>query len=41
MIEVDWWVMFLDFNKEHKLPPIIDPKSGEATRILSTAKGTF
>jgi hypothetical protein len=27
MIEVDWRVTFLDFIKEHKLPPNIDPKS--------------
>jgi hypothetical protein len=39
MIEVDWWVTFLDFIKEHKLPPGIDQKSIEATRILSVIPG--
>jgi hypothetical protein len=31
MIEVDWWVMFIDSG--------IDPKSAEATRILRRSKG--
>jgi hypothetical protein len=39
MIEVDCRVTFLDFIKEHKLPPGVDPKSGEATRILRRSKG--
>jgi hypothetical protein len=39
MIEVDWRVTFLDFIKEHKLPPSVDPKSAEATCILRRSKG--
>jgi ribonuclease HI len=38
MLEVDWRVSFRDFIKEHKLPPDIDPKSAEATRILRRSK---
>jgi hypothetical protein len=34
MIEVDWRVTFIDYIQEHKLPSSVDPKSGEATRIL-------
>jgi ribonuclease HI len=41
MIEVDWWVSFLDYIKEHKLRPGVDPNNAQATRILSTTKGTF
>jgi hypothetical protein len=32
-------VTFLNFIKEQKLPPGIDPKSVEATRILTRSKG--
>jgi hypothetical protein len=32
-------VNFLDFIKEHKLPPGVDPKSAEAARILRRSKG--
>jgi ribonuclease HI len=39
MIEVDWRVTFIDFIKEHKLPPSIDKKSAEAAHILSWSKG--
>jgi hypothetical protein len=39
MIEVDWRVAFIDYIQEHKLPPGIDPKSAEATRILRRSKG--
>jgi hypothetical protein len=39
MIEVDWQVMFIDYIQEHKLPPGVDPKSVEATRILRRSKG--
>jgi hypothetical protein len=39
MIEVDWRVAFIDYIQEHKLPPGIDPKSTEATRILRRSKG--
>jgi hypothetical protein len=39
MIEVDWRVTFLDFIKEHKLPPSVGPKSAEATCILRHSKG--
>jgi ribonuclease HI len=34
MIEVNWWVNFIDYIQKHKLPPVIDPKRAEATRIL-------
>jgi hypothetical protein len=39
MIEVDWRVAFIDYIQEQKLPPDIDPKSVEATRILRRSKG--
>jgi hypothetical protein len=26
MIEVDWWVAFIDYIQEHKLSPTVDPK---------------
>jgi hypothetical protein len=39
MIEVDSRVTFIDYIQEHKLPPRIDPKSAEATRILRRSKG--
>jgi hypothetical protein len=39
MIKVDWRVTFLDFIKEHELPPGVDPKSFEAARILRRSKG--
>jgi hypothetical protein len=39
MIEADWRVAFIDHIQEHKLPPGIDPKSAEATRILRLSKG--
>jgi hypothetical protein len=39
MIEVDWRVTFLDFIKEHKPPPCVDPKSAEATHIICRSKG--
>jgi hypothetical protein len=39
MIEVDWRVTFIDYIQEHKLPPGIDPKSVETTRILRRSKG--
>jgi hypothetical protein len=39
MIEVDWWVTFLDFIKEHNQPPGVDPKSADAARILRCSKG--
>jgi hypothetical protein len=32
-------VTFLDFIKAHILPPGVDPKSAEATRILRPSKG--
>jgi hypothetical protein len=34
MIEVDWRVTFINYIEEHKLPPGVDPKGAEATRIL-------
>jgi hypothetical protein len=39
MIEADWRVAFIDYIQEHKLPPGIDPKSAEATRILRRSNG--
>jgi hypothetical protein len=38
MIEVDWRVALIDYIQEHKLPPGVDPKSAEATRILRHSK---
>jgi hypothetical protein len=32
-------VAFIDYIQEHKLPPDVDPKSAEATRILRCSKG--
>ena len=34
MIEEDWWTQLIDFIKEFKLPPHVDPKSAEAARII-------
>jgi hypothetical protein len=39
MIEVDWRMAFIDYIKEHKLTPGINPKRIEATRILRRSKG--
>jgi hypothetical protein len=39
MIEADWQVTFINYIKEHKLSPGIDPKSAEATCILRRSKG--
>jgi hypothetical protein len=39
MIEVYWRVAFIDYIQEHKLPPGVDPKSAEGTRILRHSKG--
>jgi hypothetical protein len=39
MIEVDWPVTFIDFIKEHKLPPGVDKKSAEAAHISRWSKG--
>jgi hypothetical protein len=39
MIEADWRVIFIDYIQEHKLPPSVDEKSAEATRILRGSKG--
>jgi hypothetical protein len=38
MIEVDWWVTFIDYIQEHKLPPGVYPKSAEVTCILRRSK---
>jgi hypothetical protein len=38
MIEVHWRVTFIDYIQEHKLPPGVDPKNAEATRILRRSK---
>jgi len=34
MIDEDWRTQFIDFIKEFKLPPHVDPKSAEAARII-------
>ena len=39
MIDEDWRTQFIDFIKEFKLPPHVDPKSAEATRITRRSKG--
>src|SRR6185312_5082265 len=39
MIEEDWRIQFIDFIKEFKLPPHVDPKSAEAARIIRRSKG--
>jgi hypothetical protein len=39
MIEEDWRTQFIDFIKEFKLPPHVDPKSAEAARIIRRSKG--
>ena len=39
MIEEDWRIQFIDFIKEFKLPPQVDPKSTEAGRIIRRSKG--
>ena len=39
MIEEDWQTLFIDFIKEFKLPPHVDPKSAEAARIIRRSKG--
>ena len=39
MIEEDWRTQFIDFIKEFKLPPQVDPKSAEAARIIRRSKG--
>ena len=39
MIEEDWRTQFIDFIKEFKLPPYVDPKSTEAVRITRCSKG--
>jgi hypothetical protein len=39
--ELDREVAFIDYIQEHKLPPNIDPKSAEATRIIRVAKDMF
>ena len=39
MIEEDWRTQFIDFIKEFKLPPQVNPKSPEAARIIRRSKG--
>ena len=39
MIEEDWRTLFIDFIKEFKLPPHVDPKSAEASRFIKRSKG--
>jgi hypothetical protein len=39
MIEEDWWIQFVDFIKEFKLPPHVDAKSAKTARIIRQSKG--
>ena len=39
MIEEDWRTQFINFIKEFKLSPHVDPKSAEAARITRRSKG--
>ena len=39
MIEEDWWIQFIDFIREFKLPPHVEAKSVEAARIIRRTKG--
>jgi len=39
MIEEDWRASFIDFIKEFKLPPGVDPKGTEVARIVRRCKG--
>ena len=39
MIDEDWQTQFIDFIKEFKLPPHVDPKSAEAAGITKRSKG--
>ena len=39
MIDEDWRTEFIDFIKEFKLLPHVDPKSAEAARITRRSKG--
>ena len=39
MIEEDWRIPFVDFFREFKLPPGIEPKGIEAARIIRLSKG--
>ena len=39
MVDEDWRTQFIDFIKEFKLPPHVDPKSAKAARITRRSKG--
>jgi len=39
IIEEDWRIQFIDFIKEFKLPPHVDPKSAKAAHIIRRSKG--
>ena len=39
MIKEDWWIQFIDFIREFKLPPHVEAKSAEAARIIRRTKG--
>ena len=39
MIKADWRTPLIDFIKEQKLPPGVDPRSAEATQLFQRAKG--
>jgi len=39
IIEEDWQIQLIEFIKEFKLPPHVDPKSAEAARIIRHSKG--
>ena len=39
MIKEDWWIQFIDFIREFKLPPGVEAKSAQAARIIRRSKG--
>jgi len=39
MIEEDWWIQFIDFVREFKLPLGVEAKSAQAARIIRRSKG--
>ena len=39
MIEEDWWIQFIDFIREFKLPLGVEAKSTQAAHIIRRSKG--
>jgi len=39
IIEEDWLIQFINFIREFNLPPHVEAKSAEATRIIRRSKG--